>query len=94
MNRKEATALLDAELAMVREQTYEDLTRRLSAPAVHVERVGASGTKYQIQIECFWDNRPGGNIRVMGSIDDRGWRAFIPVARDFIKAPDGWFVGE
>jgi hypothetical protein len=49
---------------------------------------------YQIEIEVFWDNQRGGNVRVMGSIDDGGWRAFMPLTRDFIKAPDGSFVSE
>lgn len=35
-----------------------------------------------------------GAIRVIGSIDDGGWRAFRPLSDDFIRAPDGTFVGE
>jgi hypothetical protein len=31
---------------------------------------------------------------VLGSIDDGGWRAFKPLCRDFIKAPDGSAVKE
>ena len=38
--------------------------------------------------------RPGGNVRVIGSIDDGGWRAFVPLSDSFIKAADGRFVGE
>jgi hypothetical protein len=94
MNRAEATALLEAELAPLRDETYEQLTRRLSASAFYVERVGPSGTRYQIQIDCFWDSNPGGAVRVMGSIDDGRWRAFIPLTSDFIKAPNGLFVDE
>lgn len=48
--------------------------------------------KFEIQV--FWDDRLGGNVRVLGSIDNGGWRAFVPVNRDFIKAPDGSFVGD
>jgi len=50
--------------------------------------------RYQIEIQVFWDSWPGGNVRVMGAVDDGGWRAFIPVSRGFIMAPDGSFVGE
>lgn len=50
--------------------------------------------KYQVEIQVFWDDRQGGNVRVAGSIDDGAWRAFVPLTRDFIKAPDGSFVGE
>ena len=31
---------------------------------------------------------------MMASIDDRGWRAFVPLTSDFIVRPDGTFVGE
>ena len=41
----------------------------------------------------MWDDPARGNIRVMGSVDDGRWRAFMPLNRSFIKAPDGTFVG-
>jgi hypothetical protein len=41
-----------------------------------------------------WDDRTGGDLRVIGSIDDGGWRAFRPLSSDFIVRPDGTFVGE
>ena len=53
-----------------------------------------SGTWYQGGIQVFWDDKPDGAIRVMASIDDGGWRAFVPLTDDFILAPDGTFVGE
>jgi hypothetical protein len=89
MNCEEATALLEQELAAFRDEPYEELVRRMSAGALDYERVGPSGATYQIEIQVFWDDRRGGNIRVMGSIDDSGWRAFLPLIRDFIKTPDG-----
>lgn len=55
---------------------------------------GPSGTVYQIEIEAFWDGRPGGEIRMMGSIDDGGLRALMPLTDDFIIRPDGTCVGE
>jgi hypothetical protein len=42
----------------------------------------------------LWDDRAGGNIRVIASIDDGGLHAFAPLTDSFIKAPDGSFVGE
>jgi hypothetical protein len=36
----------------------------------------------------------GGPLRVLGSIDDGGWRALSPLCDDFVLAPDGRFVGE
>jgi len=45
---------------------------------------GASGTAYQIEIQFFWDDKPGGTIRVAGSIDDGGIRAFVPLTDSFL----------
>jgi hypothetical protein len=47
-----------------------------------------------VEIQTFWDSQPGGNVRVMGSIDDGGWRAFLPLSRSFIKSAVDSFVGE
>ena len=52
------------------------------------------GVTYQIEIEAFWDSEPGGDIRVLGSIDDGGWRAFAPLCDDFILTPAGQLIGE
>ena len=37
----------------------------------------------------FWDDQEGGNMRVLGAVDDGGWRAFVPLCEDFIKTPSG-----
>jgi len=59
-----------------------------------LEVTGTSGTHYQIEVEIFWDNKPNGNARVLGLIDDGGIRAFLPLSEDFIMTPDGSFVDE
>jgi catechol 2,3-dioxygenase-like lactoylglutathione lyase family enzyme len=94
MNDDEAIGVLERELASFRDEAYADLARRIGAGALHRERIAPSGTSYQVEVQFFWDDQPGGNIRVMGSVDDSGWRAFKPLSRDFIKSPDGSFVGE
>jgi hypothetical protein len=94
VNNEEALQLLEKELATFRDQSYDDLVRRVSSGSLDYERSAASAAKYQVEIQFFWDDRPGGNIRVMGSIDDCGWRAFLPLTRSFIKSADGSFVGE
>jgi len=35
----------------------------------------------------FWDGRPGGDIRVLASIDDGGWRAFFPLTETLVVTP-------
>jgi hypothetical protein len=59
-----------------------------------LEIVGASGTRYNVEAQALWDSKKRDNIRVLASIDDGGTRAFHPVTCDFIKAPDGSFIGE
>lgn len=48
---------------------------------------GDSGTDYQIEIEVMWDGKGGGDLRVLGSIDDGGVRAFCPLCDSFIVTP-------
>ncbi len=94
MNTDEALQVLEGELAGYRDQPYAELARRVQSGPVVRECQGRSGASYQMEVECDWDDRPGGNIRVMASIDDGGWRAFVPLTRSFIKSADGSFVGE
>ncbi|HEY7220129.1 MAG TPA: hypothetical protein VH985_17215 [Candidatus Binatia bacterium] len=55
--------------------------------------IGKSGANYQIELaDVFWDSRPGKNLRIMGSIDDRGWRAFLPLTESLIMKPDGALI--
>jgi hypothetical protein len=93
MNDQEALELLERELAAFRELPYSDLAQRIGG-SLTSECVGAAGAIYQIEIQVLWDDRPGGNVRVMGSIDDGGWRAFAPLTRSFIRRADGSFAGE
>jgi hypothetical protein len=58
------------------------------------EARGPSGIWYQGSIDVFWDGEPHGDVLVIGSIDDGGWRAFVPLTESFIMASDGSFVGE
>ena len=61
-------------------------------PLVESQRVeayevrGVSGTAYQIEIQFFWDGKPGDTIQVMGSIDDGGIRAFVPLTDSSLVA--------
>jgi hypothetical protein len=53
---------------------------------------GVSGTQYQLEFEVFYDSKRGGDIRIMGHIDDRGVRAFCPLTLDEIMKPTGELV--
>lgn len=93
MNKEEAKKIVAAELKTYRAKPYEELAKLIDAPICY-EKVGASGPTYQIEIEAFWDDKPNGDIRIVGSVDDGGWRAFAPLTYDFIKSPTGEFIDE
>jgi hypothetical protein len=93
MDASEARTILAERLARYREYPYERLAQLVGSQRAEEQR-GQAGTLYQLEFEFFWDDRPDGNVRVIGGVDDGGIRAFLPLTESFIKAPDGSFVGE
>jgi hypothetical protein len=94
LNKEEARSLLDEELANLRRQPYSVLVETLLGCDDIVEKRGPSGTTYYLEPTACWDDKKKGHLRVSISIDDGGWRAFVPFTDDFIIAPDGRFIGE
>ena len=92
MNKTEALRVLHGQLQPWRERSWMDLRKEVGQ-SQRFEVSAESGT-WQGEVQVFWDDEPDGAIRVMASIDDGGWRAFVPLTEDFILAPDGTFVGE
>ena len=93
MNKEEARAILAQRLGCYREWRYDKLAARVGSCDVE-EVTGSSGVAYQLEFQIVWDGKRGGDVRVLGGIDDGGLRAFLPLTDDFIMAPDGRFVGE
>jgi len=93
MDQAEAQSLLSQELSRYRELPYAELFSLIDHSET-VERTAPSGVNYQIEMQVFVDDVSLQTLRVMGSIDDGGWRAFSPLSDDFILSPDGSFVGE
>jgi hypothetical protein len=93
MNKVEALGVLQAQLRPWRERPWTQL-REVVSQSHRFKVTGESGTWYQGEVQVLWDDKPDGAIRVIASIDDGGWRAFVPLTADFILAPDGSFVGE
>jgi hypothetical protein len=91
MDRNEALELLRQQLARHRTRSHRALQALIAEPEV-VELTGPSGTRFCIEIQALWDRDVGGDIRVIGSIDDGGWRAFKPLSVDFLMRPDGTLV--
>jgi hypothetical protein len=89
----EAREILRTHLDEWRRRTYAELRSEVGASR-QLQTTGQSGTQYQVDVQVRWDDKPNGDIRVLGGIDDGGWRAFAPLSEDFILGPDGKFVGE
>ena len=93
MDKREASEILARKLKEYSRTSYHELAARVDA-VDDVEIAGDSGIRYGVEINFIWDSRPGGPVRVIGSIDDGGWHSMFPLTDDFIKAPDGSFVDE
>ncbi len=94
MDKQEAKIVLCEQLAEFRRKTYRDLVSMIEDEFATNEIDGPSGVKYQIEVQVWWDDAPGGDIRVHAAIDDGGIRAYFPLTEDFIMAADGTFVDE
>ena len=94
MNGIEARAVLEAHLESYRSAPYRDLVALIARGPDTAEIRGASGAWYQIETLAVWDTSAGGDIHIIGSIDDGGWRAFVPVTDGFVMRPDGSFAGD
>ena len=93
MNKAEAKAILAERLRRYRDLSYASLVARVGT--VDTEEItGPSGARYQLEFEAIWDGSPGGDVRMLGAVDDGGIRAVVPVCDDFIKAPDDRFLDE
>jgi predicted methyltransferase len=85
MDKSEAQRVLSEQLAQFSQRSYADLVPLVESDHVEAfEARGASGTTYQIEVQFFWDDKPGGVIRVIGSIDDGGIRALMPMSQSFL----------
>lgn len=93
MDKAEASQVLRVQLEPWRRCTYAELARKVGH-SQRFELNGPSGVWYQGHIRMYWDDEPDGAVRVIGSIDDGGWRAFAPLTDSFILGSDGTFVGE
>lgn len=93
MNEIEAKSILVRELSRYRERAYSELLSLLDRSETF-ELASPSGVTYQIEMQVFFDDESQRALRVIGAIDDGGWRALKPMCDDFIMAPDGAFLGE
>jgi hypothetical protein len=80
MDKSEAQMVLSKQLARFSQRSYSELVPLVKSDHVEdFEARGASDTRYQVEVQFFWDDKPRGVIRVVGSIDDGGIRALVPL---------------
>jgi hypothetical protein len=91
MNKAEARSILSRELKAFASRSYNQLAALIGNPGVK-NFVSESGVNYQIEFSVFWDAKPDENLRIIGSIDDGGWRAFLPLTESLIMRPDGTLI--
>ena len=84
MDRPEAARLLRAEMTRFARRSRAELAQLIGqVEAYSIE--GAGGVSYQIEVDAHWDGEPGATIRVLGSIDDGGFRSsFRPMTDGFL----------
>lgn len=84
MNTEDATTVVRQELMKYRRMPYIELCSLVDTRLPTLVIKGASGAEYQVVIRVHWEGKRGGDIRIVGLIDDGGWRAFVPLSEDFI----------
>jgi hypothetical protein len=85
LDNLEAMELLHNVLTGYRRQSHQALSAHIGQEEC-LQVTGASGTEYQIEVQFFRDGR---GVLVVGSIDDGGWRAFVPLTESFVVHSDG-----
>ena len=91
MNKTEAKSLLGNGLHALAGRSFGKLVAMIGhADVKNIQ--GTSGANYQIELNVFWDSKPEGDLRIIGSIDDGGWRAFVPLTESLIIKRDGKLV--
>jgi hypothetical protein len=95
MDEKEAGAILAEHLNLYRSRSHAELAAWVRERRIDTaEVVGQSGKEYQIEVVFFWDDKPDGDVLVIGSIDDgRGIRASLPRTDSFALSPEGAIRG-
>lgn len=87
-SNKEAEVLLASKMAHFQSINKRDLEGEVGQLKVE-QVVGKSGVIYTIEIEVIWDAKPGGPIRVVGSIDDGGLISSIrPMTRTILVSSE------
>ena len=108
MSKDEMHKILSEHLAKFRTWSYAQLAERVERDRKahdcleHIEGTAPDGTRYQMEFQVLWDDKPHGAVRVCGDLSagrQRPLLGFIPVytpdvTDSFIMNPDGRFIDE
>ena len=110
MSKDEMRKILAQHLAKYRAWSYQQLAERVERGPFwklrdgleQVEGTAPDGTRYQMEFNVFWDDKPNAEVRVLGDLSAEPQKplfGFIPiytpdVTDSFIMSPDGQFIGE
>jgi hypothetical protein len=73
MDVTEVGGILDQQIGSLRERPYAKLKQLVQGRSIQILKiVGASGARYCVEAETFWDSKKETNIRVLASIGDGG----------------------
>lgn len=91
----EAASWVADEIARLRAMTYDQLLAD-QGEALHCEMLTSGGEVLIRETQVFWDDpTEKQNLRVMVDVwNPRKWISTSIISDDFIRAPDGSFVGE
>jgi len=92
MNKVITHGLIMRELGALKTCPYQSLQELIGKP-MSKNVIGPDGKEYQLSVEAVWDGDPGGDLRVIVSVDDKGWKALFPINSSFIMSPTGEVVG-
>lgn len=87
MDKSEARKILREQMARIGSRSYSELAPLVEAGHIELYKIhGENGTVYQAEIQFFWDDQPGNTIRIIGSVDDGGIRAILPLTDSVLIA--------
>jgi hypothetical protein len=93
-HEQEAASWVATEIERLRNLSYDDLLA-LEGQREHRPMETTDGTTLGLETQVFWDDRERQNLRVMVDVWDPSKRiSRTIVTHDFIRAPDGSFIGE
>lgn len=85
MDKVEAQKILSKQMERFGRRDYYELQKLVESKHVEAFEVnGATGTRYGVEVQFFWDNGGKSRVRVVGSIDDGGIRAFFPLTQTLL----------